>query len=252
MRRILFFVMLVLIFAIGLLEFRKPGINKVAQFKKAARPTFIDAKKDTSFERIGEKITYNVRFGKLHMGRAIFRNVGKSELNGKPADLITFETKVTGFHDLETIYSDPLNFLPLKIERRINNLAIQEKITENYDQQNFILAISKTKGKNKEQFRIKKNSAIHNAILLPFYVRRIPKLEVGWTLMVQLPTQQFLIRLVSVEQVRVPSGEFSCYHFESFPKKFEIWISADNRRIPVKIKGLGALGYTMVMQDYSF
>ena len=70
--------------------------------------------------------------------------------------------------------------------------------------------------------------------------------------MAQLPTQQFLIRLVSVDRIKVPSGEFKCYHFESFPKKFEIWISADNRRIPVKIKGLGALGYTMVMQDYSF
>ncbi len=245
MRKILFIALFISVFITGFLLLAKPGINKIFQSGKVTR-------KDTAFDRIGEIITYDVRLGKLRMGRAVFRNVGKSEVNGRSVNLITFETKVTGFHDLETIYSDPVNFLPLKIERRINNWSMQEKITEDYDQQNFILTITKIKGKNKEQFEIKKNSAIHNAILLPFYVRRIPKLDIGWTLMVQLPTQKFMIRLVSVEPVVVPSGQFNCYHFESSPKKFEIWISADNRRIPVKIKGLGALGYTMVMQDYSF
>lgn len=236
----------------GFLFLAHNSINKILQSGIAARQEFVKAKTDTPFEHIGEVITYDVRFGKLHMGRAIFRNIGRSEINLKPANLITFETRVSGFYDFETIYSDPATFLPLKIERRIRNLGIQEKITENYDQQNFILTITKVKGKHKEEFTIKKNSIINNAVLLPFYVRRISKPDIGWTMMAQLPTQQFLIKLVSIEQIRVAKGEFKCYHFESFPKKFEIWVSADNRRIPVKIKGLGALGYTMVMQDYTF
>ncbi len=252
MRKILFLLLFILIFAAGFLGLTKSGINRIKQFKNAGMPLNVNAKKNTSFEHIGERITYDVIFGKLCLGRAIFHNVAKSQVSGKPADLVTFETRVTGFHDLETIYSDPVNFLPLKVERRIGNWSGRERITENYDQEDFILTITKTKGKNKEQFSIKKDSPIHNAILLPFYVRRMPKLDMGWTLMAQLPTQQFLIKLVSIEEVRVPAGKFRCYHFESSPKKFEIWVSTDKRRIPVKIRGLGALGYTMVMREYNF
>lgn len=235
----------------GLLLLAHNSIDKILQTEKSVKATFIQ-KKTSSFDRIGEVITYKVSFGKINMGRAIFRNVGKSQIDSKAANLVTFETRVSGFYDLETIYSDPVNFLPLKIERSIRNLAIREKITENYDQQNFILTVSKTKGRHKEQFVIRKKSVIHNAILLPFYVRRIPKLDIGWTLAVELPTQQFLIKLVSIDKIRLAAGEFRCYHFKSVPNKFEIWVSADNRRIPVKIRGLGAFGYTLVMQDYSF
>ena len=252
MMRKIILILLVMILVLGLLFRILPSVHanryKFFGFRLAEK----DAQEDPEFSRIGEKITYNVRLGKIYLGKAVFHHVERLQLEGRVANRITFDTHLVNFQDLEIIYSDPTNFLPIKIERHINNWPFQEKITENYDQSKFILTITKVKGRNKEQSTIKKNSSIHNAILLPFYVRRIAKLDIGWTLMAQLPTQQFLIRLVSIERIRVPAGEFNCYHFESFPNKFEIWISADNRRIPVKIKGLGALGYTMVMQDYSF
>lgn len=251
MRKIILF-LLVAILVLDLVYRISTGVNanryKLFRFRVAQKY----AQENPEFSRIGEKITYDVRLGKIYLGKAVFHHVERLQLEGRAANLITFDTHLVNFQDSEIIYSDPTNFLPIKIERRINNWPFQEKITENYDQSKFILTITKIKGKNKEQLAIKKNSPIHNAILLPFYVRRIPKLDIGWTLTAQLPTQQFLIRLVSVERLRLPSGEFSCYHFESFPKKFEIWISADNRRIPVKIRGLGALGYTMLMHEYSF
>jgi hypothetical protein len=48
----------------------------------------------------------------------------------------------------------------------------------------------------------------------------------------------------------VPAGKFKAYHFTSTPKKFEIWISKDDYRIPVKIKGLGGYNYTMLMKNH--
>ena len=200
--------------------------------------------------RVGEEITYGVRLGMVNLGRAKFCHVSRFTIDGKPADLITFETKLTNFYDMERIYSDAKNYLPLKVERKINNFIIKEAITEKYDQKSFILTITKIKGKKKEQMVIKKNSVIHNAILLPFYVRRIPNLDAGWALDVQLPTQSFKIKLVGIEQVSVPAGKFQAYHFHSIPEKFEIWITRDARRIPVKIKGTGAIGYVMVMREY--
>lgn len=251
MRKIILF-LLMAILVLGLL-FRistslNPNLYKSFGFRVAQK----DAQDDPAFSRIGEKITYDVRLGKIYLGKAVFHHLERLKLQGRAVNHITFDTRLVDFQDSEIIYSDPANFLPIKIERRINNWPFHEKITEDYDQSKFILTITKVKGRNKEKFTIKKDSPIHNAILLPFYVRRVQNLDIGWTLIAQLPTQRFLIKLVSIEKVRVPAGEFNCYHFESLPNKFEIWISADQRRIPVKIKGLGAFGYIMAMQDYSF
>ncbi len=98
---------------------------------------------------------------------------------------------------------------------------------------------------------MKKDGPIHNAIMLPFYVRRMDNLGVGWSTIANLPKQRFEIKLVSLEEVVVPAGSFKSYHFISLPEKFELWISADERKIPVKIKGLGGVGYTFVMKEYS-
>ena len=210
---------------------------------KAQKPAFAPG-------RVGEEIIYGVRLGMLNLGRAKFRHVSRSVIDGKPTDLFTFETKVPNFYDMENIYGDAKNNLPLRVERKIKNFLARENITEKYDQKSFILTIAKTKGKKKEQMVIKKKSVIHNAILLPFYVRRIPKLDAGWGLDVELPTQSFKIKLVGIEQVSVPAGKFETYHFRSIPEKFEIWITKDARRIPVKIKGTGGVGYVMVMREY--
>jgi hypothetical protein len=201
--------------------------------------------------RIGEKITYIVKLGKLNLGRAVFRQMPNTLFKGKTAYLMTFETKVAGFIDLETIYSDPETLLPVMVQRRISTWPSTEKITEDYDQQKFILVIKKFKNNKKEEMVIKRNGVINNAILLPFYVRDVANLEVGYNLIAGLPNQKFMIELVAIEEVNVPAGKFMAYRFESRPKKFEIWISADERRIPVKINGTTGLGYTLAMQKHS-
>ena len=53
-----------------------------------------------------------------------------------------------------------------------------------------------------------------------------------------------------MEEIGIPAGKFKVYHFTSNPNKFEIWITQDPLRLPVKIKGAGGLGYTLVMESY--
>jgi hypothetical protein len=191
-----------------------------------------------------------VKLGSITLGRASFHHVSRIELGGREVNLMTFQSRLVRFNDLEKIYSDIRTFLPLRIERDVFIWPTQEKITENYDQENFKLNITKFKGKRKEETLILKKGSIHNAILLPFHVRMMPELGIGWALEARLPTQEFVIKLVSIEDVTVPAGTFKSYRFESTPKRFEIWVSADERRIPVKIKGSGFLGYTLVMKEY--
>jgi len=202
-------------------------------------------------ELIGEVIIYDVQLGRMNVGKAIFRHLPKTELKGKAVNLMTFETKLARFSDVEKIYSDPDTFLPIKIERYVSTWPQPERITEDYNQRDFVLSIKKSKGKREENIRIKKDGFIHNAILLPYYVRNTATLAIGYSMLARLPTQEFRIKLIEKESVTVPSGKFIAYHFESTPKKFEVWITADERRIPIKIKGASGIGYTLVMKEYS-
>ena len=208
------------------------------------------AKEEKPIERIGEKIVYGVTLRNISLGRAVFTHLPHTQLDGRKVSLMTFETKLARFSDLETIYSDSNSFLPLKVERNVSTWPILEKITEHYDQEKFILTIRKAQGRKERQVVIRKNSFIHNAIILPFYVRRQDELRLGWSMIANLPSQQFEIKLVSLEELKVPAGTFKAYRFESNPKRFEIWLSADERKIPLKIKGAGAFGYTLVMKEY--
>jgi len=212
---------------------------------------FLAARVALAAGSVGERITYYVRLGRVNVGQAEFCHIERIKLGGQEVDVMTFVTRLARFKDLEKIYSDSSNCLPLRIERDILLWPGRERITEEYNQKKNTLVVTKQRGKKNEKLFIQKEGSIHNAILFPYSVRHLPRLDIGWSLEMRLPTQQFLIKLVSIEDVTVPAGTFKAYRFESVPKKFEIWITADERRIPVKLTGSGSLGYTLVMKEYS-
>lgn len=226
---------------------------KVKIDKSAGNPLNLNTKTE-SFQsnHIGEKIIYDVKLGKLYLGGARFANIANAQVNGKILNVMVVETQLIRFRDTEKIYSDLETLLPVRVERDILNLFVREKITEDYDQDNFTVTIIKNKGGQQEKLVIKKDSHIHNAVLLPYYVRRIPRLDVGRIIIANLPTRRLEIKLVSIEDVKVPAGTFKAYHFKSTPKQIEIWISTDERRIPLKIQGTGIFAYSMVMSEYIF
>lgn len=200
---------------------------------------------------IGEKITYEVKFGKLNLGTAVFSQLKNVKFNGRLLNVMLLETKLAHFTDRETIYLDAQTFLPVKIERDILNWFTKEKITEDYDQKNFSVTIKKQGLMKKGTLVIKKDGPIQNAVVLPQYVRHIVKLEPGRILVANLPTRRYEIELVSVDEITVPAGNFKAYHFQSRPKQIEIWISADQRRIPLKILSTARFGYSMEFKKYA-
>jgi len=206
--------------------------------------------KQISSDRVGEKITYDVMMGKMRLGAAYYHHLRKTQLHGRTVNLITFVTDIIRFHDLEVIYSDPRTYLPLLIERKVSRLMQPEKIWEDYDQENFTLTITKKRFLEKKSV-IKKNAPIHNSILLPYYVRSVDKLEIGWSFIANLPQREYKINLVSIEEVEVPAGKFRAFYFESEPKQIKIWVSTDAKRVPLKVEGTGALGYKLLMREYS-
>jgi len=194
----------------------------------------------------GEKVIYSIS----PFGKAEYRDFGTIDFEGAKRNLITFKTEVLFFKDTEKIYCDPESLLPYKIERTISNLLGGEYITEEYDQKNFTVTMKKFNGKKlvSEQ-TIQANGPIQNAILLPFYLRRIPGLKIGWNFTARLP-DEFKLELVSIDKITVPAGGFEAYHFKSIPDKFEIWINKDAPRVPLKIMGKGAFKYALLMKEY--
>jgi len=79
----------------------------------------------------------------------------------------------------------------------------------------------------------------------------MPELHIGKTITVNLPSKRLEVRLAAIEDVEVPAGVFKSYHFISTPAHIEIWITADEQRIPVKIQESGILSYSMLMREYS-
>ncbi len=202
---------------------------------------------------LGEKITYDVNLGRLHVGQSFFNFISRVQVNGKMLNCIVFETRVPQFSDTEKIYSDPRTFLPVKIERNISKLFLKENITEDYDQINHSVTIKKqtTLRRENEPEIIKSDREIYNPILIPHYIRSMPNLHVGQTFDINLPKYRIALTLVSIESIEVPAGTFEAYHFQSDPKQIEFWIKTDQSRVPIKIVGTGAYGYNMVMTEYS-
>jgi hypothetical protein len=187
----------------------------------------------------------------LGLGTCEYQDFGSTEFQGHKANLTIFKTNVAGFKDKETILSQSGTYLPLLVQRDISIWLHDENITEEYSltQNSFKLAKFQG-GKKVEEYTVKGKKPIQNAILVPFSLRQVPGLKIGSAFEVALPAE-YTVKLTSIEEISVAAGKFKTYHFTSSPEKFEIWISADDLRIPVKIKGLGGIPYTLEMKKRS-
>jgi hypothetical protein len=199
-----------------------------------------------SSEYKGEEITYAIS----PIGRAEYRDLGLVDVKGRKLSLVTFRTVVPGFNDCEKIYADPQTGLPVRVERDISWVFSKENLTEEYSAAEHTLVIKKfIGGKQVKGYSFKADGPIHNAVLLPFYLRRVENLAKGWSYDIRLP-EAFKVSLVSVDEIEVSGKKYKAYHFVSEPRKFEIWISSDASRIPLVIKGMGGLGYTLRMKGH--
>ena len=195
----------------------------------------------------GEKILYRIN----PFGKSEFMDEGVKSVEGKQLRVSRFRTRVISFDDNELIYSDPATGLPVRVERNIHWLFNHERIVEDYDQAHFTMVMRKYKGaKITEEHTVTQDGPIYSAILFPFALRNIADPQIGWKVKTAFPNE-FTITLVSIDDVKVPAGRYKAYHFVSEPKFFELWISQDQYRIPVKIQGHGDYcGYTMKLHDY--
>ena len=197
----------------------------------------------------GEKIVYRLSYKGLKIGKAELTFHGERRLGKEEVYLFTFYTNSLYFKDLEKIFANKDNFLPLKVERKIRGLSsLPTKIEEEYDQDNFRVKIRKKTFFFTRKFTIEKSSPIHNAILLSYLYRKKKEFRAKEEFLVNLPTRSFKLVFKGKERVSTPLGEFLAYLFEG-DSSFKFWLKDDEKRIPLKIEIPKLLGYSLAIES---
>jgi len=198
----------------------------------------------------GERFTYEVRYNEIKVGRSTLTFNGEKDLDGQKVYHITFFTKIPSLKDTEEIYADKKTFLPIEVHRRIKKkIGFSDTRIEKYDQENFRVDISSNSKLRSRTFSIERDSPIHNAILLAYYYRLKEVFDKNEKVRINLPTTEFEVMFKGIEMLKTPLGEYSAYVFTSDPPKFKLWLSADEKRIPLKIENPGTLGYSLVIKS---
>ncbi len=198
----------------------------------------------------GETFTYEVIYNGLNIGKSTLTFNGERQLGDKKTYHITLSTKTVALKDTEEIYGDKETFLPVEVRRTIKKkVGFSDRIIEKYDQENFRVDVSSKSNLRKKEFSIQKDSPIHNAILLVYYCRTRDDLKEGDKFNIALPTIDLEVMFSGIETVETKIGKYQAYIFTSDPPKFKLWLSADEKRIPLKIKNPGTLGYSLTIKS---
>ncbi len=216
---------------------------------------------NNAFEE-GEHLEYKVKFGFLTAGRATFRIPEIITYNNRPSFRIVVEMKTNStfstvfkVDDWLTSILDVDGLFPWYFERRIREgkYTSHDRIAfDHYAQRAFT-----------DQDTLQIDPYTQDTISIIYYARAIP-LRVGEYIDITnySPHQLYHLRLLidRMEQIKVPAGSFECFHVkpgiepgyeEKAKGQMELWISADDRRIPVQVKTdlpFGSL--TMKLKNY--
>ncbi|MFH1655305.1 MAG: DUF3108 domain-containing protein [Candidatus Omnitrophota bacterium] len=196
-----------------------------------------------------ERLLFRVKMGFLTVGRSQLIFKGKTKLDGREVYLIKFITRATNFIDTETIYTDPISFLPLRVQRDIKMFGKKIDIVEEYNQKEKFVKITRTEaGKTDEQI-IRSDNNLDSIICL-IYLYRIPgKIELGKTMTINLPLKRIKVKVENIRNIRVPAGNFDAFIMKSEPKGYNFWFGTGENRLPLSIDGAIRFGSARLLLE---
>lgn len=197
-----------------------------------------------------EKFEYDVKYKGLDIGESTLVFHGLKELGNKKVYYVTFSTNIPSIRDFEELYGDKDTFLPVEVHRTIKKrIGFNDRIKEIYDQKKFRVDITQKSNLRTKEFAIEKDSPIHNAILLIYYYRTRKAFKENERFKVTLPTVDIEVIYSGKETIKTALGEQTAHTFTSDPPKFKLWLTADEKRIPLKIEDPRMLGYSLVIKS---
>jgi len=194
-----------------------------------------------------EKLKYAINLGGIKIGRAELTYSGPTMIQSQKAELFIFSSRAMNFYDVEKIYADTIDLLPLRIERELNLWGIRMSILEEYNQKENLVHITKTQGKKINKDTISFDSNVQNIILLVYKYRTKKELKIGQIDNFSLPTKKITIKVTRLETIKAHAGIFNAYLLESDTGGYRFWLSAEKDRLPLKLQGFSRLGATSLV-----
>lgn len=190
----------------------------------------------------GEAFSYGVKYKGINAGRSTLIFHGEEQLGNRDVYHITFSTRVGIVTDKEELFADRETFLPVEVHRLFKKFGtFTENIIERYNQKDFRVDIEKKTRFRLRNISIKKDSPIHNAILLTYLYRAKDAFVKGERHKITLPSAEFEVTFDGIETVKTPLGDFSAYRFSSSPYNFQFWLGIDEKKLPLKIENPGRM-----------
>jgi len=228
-------------------EAPEPAVEKIVE-----RP--LTAQEIAAQKLEGEVITfgiYSTGIFKVGSGRLAYLGMsgtGEGAASDRSERHQTVDFTVSSFsvNDHERIMGTRDFVSPVRVIRDVRVFGKDEHIVEHYTDEGHRVTIRKrVEEEEPVETEITSPKPLGNVLLLIYRLRCDPELAVGTSYDITLPTTAFKLTVKDIRPLKVPLGRFDAFYIESEPKKYRIWLSADKRRLPLRIQGLagGGLAY---------
>ncbi len=217
--------------------------------------------------RIGEYFQFSIDWSGLNGGNALmqvqnmqtvdghrtWRIVTKAESNSFVSKFYKVRDRAESFIDAESLYTR-------RFEKHLREGSYKKDLSVRFDQDS-----GKAVYENGKSFGVP--SRVHDVLSAFYYVRTCPLPE-GATF--SIPTHdneksyEMVVKVIRRERVEVPAGKFDCVLVEPVLKsegifkskgQMLVWLSDDERRIPVQVKSkvpIGSISVTLTDMRLAF
>lgn len=207
----------------------------------------------------GEVLTYDLRWGMVSAGEVTLKRDKDA-----PSNTLAYQLNIETDGFVDTLYSvrthvqavvDADSHACVRYEKRQREGSYHRDVTILFDRVH-----KKLLGTNNEH---RFEQPLPEGLLLDplaalYYFRTLPSLEVGAEYIIPITDGEFVeactVSILALESVKTEAGVFECYKIEPklgkvngfFRKRkgasLHIWLSADERRLPVQIKSKAPVG----------
>jgi len=209
--------------------------------------------------RPGESLRFSVQYGPIHAGSAWLEVHGSADSNGSAVDTLVARAESNSFFSLT-----------FKVRNRIESVWDSDRrISEAYREDRHE---GKYRARSEIRFDQERGEARYDDgrvfpipprvqdALSSFYYTRYQSLPIGGSLVFDYHasrrSQPLEVRVLGRDRVHVPAGTFDCIVVEPVLKaggifkhsgRLLVWLTADQRRIPVLMKSKVAIGSISVI-----
>ncbi len=220
-------------------------------------PTLVNGQNDLPFH-VGEKLTYDASFNFITAGQAKLFVSSLDTINNSDVYHIIFSVKTNNIadriykiRDRVDTWVDTEGLFTRKLKKKIREGRYRKKFQAMVNYQDSVII------SNGDTIKVEKE--LRDPYSLLMYIRATPfKVDdlFSFTTFDENEFTDFQVIVHKKQKIKVPAGKFDCYVIEPFhPDRplfkskgdMTIWLSDDDRRLPVKIRSRAKFG-SMVLK----